>query len=83
MFGFACRQTPVLMPLPIWLAHKLARRIIQAQKEKTVPYLSLDGKTQVGVEYRDRQPHRIHSLTLVVSSSKGVGLPDEPPEIAR
>lgn len=72
VFGFACRQTEALMPLPIWLAHKLARQIIQAQKQKTIPYLSLDGKTQVGVEYRDRRPHRIHSLTLVVSSSKGV-----------
>jgi S-adenosylmethionine synthetase len=71
MFGFACRQTEVLMPLPIFLAHKLSRRIIQVQKEKTVPYLSPDAKVQVGVEYRDRQPHRIHSLTLVVSCSKG------------
>ena len=70
MFGFACRQTEVLMPLPIWLAHKLSRRIIQVQKEKIIPYLSPDAKTQVGVEYRDRQPHRIHSLTLVVSGSK-------------
>jgi S-adenosylmethionine synthetase len=70
MFGFACRQTAVLMPLPIYLAHKLTRQIIQAQKQKTLPYLSPDGKTQVGVEYRDRQPHRIHSLTLVVSGSK-------------
>jgi S-adenosylmethionine synthetase len=72
VFGFACRQTAVLMPLPIYLAHKLTRQIIAAQKQKTVPYLSLDGKSQVGVEYRRRQPHRIHSLTLVVSSSKGV-----------
>jgi S-adenosylmethionine synthetase len=72
VFGFACRQTEVLMPLPIWLAHKLARQIIQAQKQKAIPYLSLDGKTQVGVEYRDRRPHRIHSLTLVVSISKAV-----------
>lgn len=72
VFGFACRQTAVLMPLPICLAHKLTRQIIAAQKQKTVPYLSLDGKSQVGVEYRHRQPYRIHSLTLVVSSSKGV-----------
>jgi S-adenosylmethionine synthetase len=72
VFGFACRQSDVLMPLPIWLAHKLARQLIQAQKNKSIPYLSLDGKTQVGVEYRDRRPHRIHSLTLVVSSSKAV-----------
>lgn len=72
VFGFACRQTETLIPLPIWLAHKLARQIIQVQKDKSLPYLSLDGKTQVGVEYRDRRPHRIHSLTLVVSSTKAV-----------
>ena len=72
VFGFACRQSDVLMPLPIWLAHKLARQVILAHKNKSIPYLSLDGKTQVGVEYRDRRPHRIHSLTLVVSSSKTV-----------
>ncbi|MFZ5453483.1 MAG: methionine adenosyltransferase [Thermodesulfobacteriota bacterium] len=72
MFGFACRQTEVLMPLPIWLAHKLSRRIIQVQKEKILPYLSPDAKTQVGVEYRGRQPHRIHSLTLVVSGSRSL-----------
>jgi S-adenosylmethionine synthetase len=71
IFGFACRQTEALMPLPIWLAHKLARQIIQAQRNK-LSYLSLDGKTQVGVEYRDRRPHRIHSLSLVVSMSRAV-----------
>jgi S-adenosylmethionine synthetase len=78
MFGFACRQTDVLMPLPIWLAHKLSRRIIQVQKEKMLPYLSPDAKVQVGVEYRNRQPHRIHSLTLVVSGSKATGYQVEP-----
>jgi len=72
VFGFACRQTPVLMPLPIYLAHKLTRQIIAAQKQKLLPYLSLDGKSQVGVEYRQRQPHRIHSLTLVVSCARGI-----------
>jgi S-adenosylmethionine synthetase len=72
VFGFACRQSEVLMPLPIWVAHKLARQLIQAKRNKALPYLSLDGKTQVGVEYRDRRPHRIHSLSLVVSSSKAV-----------
>jgi len=81
MFGFACRQTEVLMPLPIWLAHKLSRRIIQAQKEKTIPYLSPDAKTQVGVEYRDRQPHRIHSLTLVVSGSKAANYQVSPQKL--
>ncbi|MEW6386177.1 MAG: methionine adenosyltransferase [Thermodesulfobacteriota bacterium] len=82
LFGFACRQSDVLMPLPIWLAHNLARQIIQAQKSKSLPYLSLDGKIQVGVEYRDRRPHRIHSLTLVVSSSKAVDYQVSPQRLA-
>jgi S-adenosylmethionine synthetase len=81
MFGFACRQTEALMPLPIWLAHKLSRRIIQVQKDKTLPYLSPDAKVQVGVEYRSRQPHRIHSLTLVVSGSKAVAYQLSPQKV--
>ena len=63
VFGFACRQTAALMPLPIWLAHKLARQMIAARLQRLVPYLSPDGKTQVGVEYRDRKPYRIHSIS--------------------
>ncbi len=70
VFGFACRQTEVLMPLPIWLAHKLARQIDNARVEKLVPYLSPDGKTQVGVEYRDRRPYRIHSIIIIGSAAK-------------
>jgi S-adenosylmethionine synthetase len=70
IFGFACRQTEVLMPLPIWLAHKLARRIMVARREKLIPYLSPDAKTQVGVEYRERRPYRLYGLTLVVSLSR-------------
>jgi S-adenosylmethionine synthetase len=69
VFGFACNQTPALMPLPIWLAHQLAQRLTVVRVEGTLPYLAPDGKTQVGVEYRDRRPHRIHSLTLIVSQS--------------
>jgi S-adenosylmethionine synthetase len=67
VFGFACNQTDALVPLPIWLAHQLARRLFQVQHEGVLPYLSPDGKTQVGVEYRDRRPHRIHSITIVAS----------------
>ena len=72
VFGFACRQTEVLMPLPIWLAQKLARQIDNARVQKLVPYLSPDGKTQVGVEYRDHRPHRIHSITIIASGTKGM-----------
>ncbi|HHP7229622.1 MAG TPA: methionine adenosyltransferase [Xenococcaceae cyanobacterium] len=67
VFGFACNQTEALIPLPIWLAHKLARRLDTVRKENILPYLIPDGKTQVGVEYRDRQPQRIHSITIVAS----------------
>ncbi|MDX1655798.1 MAG: methionine adenosyltransferase [Candidatus Competibacteraceae bacterium] len=64
LFGYACDQTPALMPLPIWQAHRLARRLGRACE--ALHYLTPDGTTQVGVEYRDRRPVRIHSLTLVV-----------------
>lgn len=69
-FGFACHQTAALMPLPIWLAHKLARQMDIARRQKLIPYLSPDAKTQVGVEYRNRRPSRIHSITIIASRAK-------------
>jgi S-adenosylmethionine synthetase len=66
-FGFACRQNAALMPLPIWLAHKLSRRMAEAAKEKILPYLCPEAKTDVGIEYRDRRPSRIHSITITAS----------------
>lgn len=69
LFGFACRQTPSFMPLPIWLAHKLARRLTAVRLQKILPYLAPDGNTQVGIEYKDRKPYRIHSLTIVASQN--------------
>jgi S-adenosylmethionine synthetase len=70
VFGFACNQTDTFIPLPNALAHKLAQQLDRVRREKTLSYLTPDGKTQVGVEYRDRAPHRLHSLTIVVSQEE-------------
>jgi len=70
VFGFACNQTPSFMPLPIWLAHKLARRLMSVRFQKILPYLSPDGKTQVSIEYRGGKPYRVHSITVIASQDK-------------
>jgi S-adenosylmethionine synthetase len=66
-FGYACRETPALMPLPIWLAHRLAREL-DAAREHGARFLAPDGKTQVSVQYADGKPERIHSLTLIAAT---------------
>jgi S-adenosylmethionine synthetase len=64
MFGYACNETPVLMPMPIYLAHKLTQRLSQVRKDGTLPWLRPDGKSQVTIEYSFGQPKRVDTVLV-------------------
>jgi S-adenosylmethionine synthetase len=74
MFGYACTDTPELMPLPIALAHRLSRRLTAVRENGTVPYLRPDGKTQVTIEYAGDQPVRLDTVVVSSQHAEGVDL---------
>jgi S-adenosylmethionine synthetase len=83
MFGYACRETEELMPLPVMLAHKLVRRLSQVRKDKTLPYLRPDGKSQVTIEYEGNTPKRVEAVVIAAQHNDKVHMEDLREDVKR
>ena len=77
MFGYACSDTQDLMPMPIWLAHRLAERLAAVRKDGTLDYLRPDGKTQVTIEYEDGHPLRLSTVLISTQTAPGIDILDQ------
>src|SRR5207249_8311790 len=74
MFGYACDETQDLMPMPIWLAHRFARRLSEVRKAGVLPYLRPDGKTQVTIEYEGNRPVRLDTVLISTQHQPGIDM---------
>ncbi|NNN15545.1 MAG: methionine adenosyltransferase [Acidimicrobiaceae bacterium] len=74
MFGFACDETPDLMPLPIWLAHRMAQRLAEVRRAGVLPYLRPDGKTQVSIDYEGYRPVKVNTVLISTQHQPGIDL---------
>ncbi len=74
MFGYACDETPDLMPMPIWLAHRLAQRLAEVRRAGVLPYLRPDGKTQVSIRYEDGRPVALDTVLISTQHKPGIDL---------